>query len=134
MHQIVVPPELLDAAEAKWAPPDDPVFQLVPPDFESQVVRCFEDMGKPDVTFDTFWYVYCGLRDLVEIAVPSDVVITLSENTRDDADGVLDSFALAHLGEPELEGIMVEVDDIDEDIEGVIRVEFTNEEGGDQLL
>ena len=63
--QIIVPPDMLDEAEAKWAPADDPIFQLAPPDFEPYVTQCFEDLGNPEVTFNTFWDVYCGLWDLV---------------------------------------------------------------------
>ena len=101
--QVIVPPDVLDAAEAKWAPSDDPVFQLVPLDFEPYVTQCFEDMEKPEVNFDTFWDVYRELRDLVEIAVPGDVTEALSESTRD-GDGTPEPFALAHLKEPDLQG------------------------------
>lgn len=122
-------------AEEKWSPPDDPVFQLVPPDFESHVTRCFEDLGKPDVTFDTFWDVYRLLRDLVETAVPDGVALALGESIRDDTDGVPESFELAHLDEPDIRGIAVGVDESGGGDEGgALYVEFTNEEGGDQLF
>lgn len=52
---------MLDAAEEKWAPIDDPVFQLVPLSFKPYVTQCFENMGKPEVNFETFWDVYCRL-------------------------------------------------------------------------
>ena len=96
---------MLDEAEAKWAPPGDPIFQLAPPDFEPYVTQCFEDLGNPKVTFDTFWDVYCELQDLVEVAIPGDITMTLSKSIRGDADGMLEPFELVHLKEPEFKGI-----------------------------
>lgn len=125
---------MLEAAEAKWAPPEDPVFQLVPPDFESRITQCFEDLKKPVVNFDTFWDVYCDLRDLVETVVPDDLMVTLTESIRDDDDGVPESFTFAHMNEPDLGGVEADVDG-DEDIEdGALYVDFTIEEGRDQLF
>lgn len=122
---------MLDAAEAKWAPADDPVFQLIPLNFEPYVVQCFEDLGKPEVNFGTFWDVYCGLRDLVEITVPSDVTVTLSDSIRDD-DHQVEPFALAYLNEPDLGDDGGE--DGDDDEGGVLCVAFTHEEDGDELF
>lgn len=122
---------MLDEAEAKWAPPGDPVFQLAPPDFEPYVAQCFEDLGNPEVTFDTFWDVYCELQDLVEVAIPGDIAMTLSESIRGDADGMLEPFELVHLKEPEFKGIE---DDENEEEDDAPYVDFTNEEDEDQLF
>ena len=126
---------MLDEAEAKWAPVDDPVFQLVPLDFEPYVTQCFEDLGKPEVNFKTFWDVYRELRDLVEVTVPGDITVALSE--RDNGDSPLEPFALEHLKEPDLR-VSGDGDDEDEDEdegEGeVLRVVFTNEEDMDELF
>jgi len=138
LGQVVVPPAVLDAAEAKWAPPDDPVFQIVPSDFKSYLTQCFEDLGKPEVNFETFWDVYCGLRDLVGVAVPGNVTVTLSESTGDGDNGMLEPFALAHLKELDLgvdgegsEGYDEDGEDVEEEFP---HVDFTNEEGGDELF
>ena len=129
---------MLNAAEEKWAPPDDPVFQLIPLDFKPYVTRCFEELGKPVVDFHTFWDVYCKLRDLVEITVPDVVVETLSESITDDSSGVSEPFAFAHLKKPVLGDIVVdEVDEGEfgenEDEGEVLHVDFTNEEDRDEL-
>jgi hypothetical protein len=129
--QVVVPSDVLDEAEAKWAPPDDPVFQLVPPDFEVYVTQCFEDLGKPQVTFGTFWDVYCQLRDLVDTAVPGDVVVTLGTTIRDDDDGVPVPFALDKLQEQNLED---EGGEDEGEGDEPLRVDFTHEEGRDELF
>ena len=123
---------MLDEAEAKWAPPDDPVFQLVPLSFAPYVTQCFKDLGEPEVTFDTFWDVYCGLWDLLEMAVPDGVVTTLNESIRNDVGGAKEPFELADLEEPDLEVI---VDDENGDSEDEAPcVDFTNEIGKDQLF
>jgi len=133
--QVVVPPDVLDEAEAKWAPPDDPVFQLVPLDFEYYVTRCFEDLGKPEVNFDTFWDVYHGLRDLVEVTVPGNIAATLNENTGDDSDGIVELPAHAYLKELDFVADDGESDggDGEDDEIGFPFVDFTNEEGRDEL-
>jgi hypothetical protein len=131
MFQIIVLPDMLDEAEAKWAPPEDPVFQLVPPTFENYVTQCFEDLGKPEVTFETFWDVYCELWDLVEVAVPEDVTMTLGESIRSDV-GMKEPFELVDLEEPQLGHVVESEDDGGED--EVPCVDFTNEKGRDQLF
>jgi len=125
---------LLEAAEAKWAPPEDPVFQLVPPDFESHVTQCFEDLEKPEVTFNNFWDVYCELRDLVGAVVPDDLTVLLSESILDDADGAPEPFALADLKEPDLGGVRIDTDENEDIQDEALYVDFTLEEGIDQLF
>ena len=44
--------------EALYAPPDDPVFQLVPPSFHDYVTNLYSKIGQPAVTVDTFWTIY----------------------------------------------------------------------------
>jgi hypothetical protein len=46
LEQVLVPDHLLDEAEKKWAPDDDPIFQLVPPDFQVIVSQCYDDLGQ----------------------------------------------------------------------------------------
>ena len=124
-------------AEAEWAPPDDPVFRLVPPDFESYVAQCFKDLGEPEVNFDTFWDVYHGLRDLVEITVPDDVVVILrgsvmmSEKCIEREAQVKSKYEGEAQIESEYEGeVQVESEDEGE----MVHVDFTNEEGRDELF
>ena len=44
--------------EQEWAPPDDPVFRLVPATFEQQAATLYQTIGQPDVSSATFWTVY----------------------------------------------------------------------------
>jgi len=47
--------------EQEWAPPDDPVFRLVPPTFAEQATALYTAMGQPAVSSLTFWVVYVDL-------------------------------------------------------------------------
>jgi hypothetical protein len=44
--------------EQEWAPPSDPVFQLVPATFEQQAAMLYQTLGQPVVSSTTFWTVY----------------------------------------------------------------------------
>lgn len=64
--QITVPDELLSEAEAEYAPPSDPVFELVPPAFQAHISSAYGAIGSPTITFNSFWDVYLRLRDAVD--------------------------------------------------------------------
>jgi hypothetical protein len=49
---------LIDEVEQLFAPPDHPVFQLVPPIFEQRIVHLYREIGSPVVTSDSFWVIY----------------------------------------------------------------------------
>lgn len=67
----MVSPELFDEMEQEWAPPDDPVFQLVPPTFQEQVSELYANIGSPDISSLNFWEVYKKLLDAFH-ALPED--------------------------------------------------------------
>lgn len=56
--QIHVEDDILDDVEAKWCPSDNPVFLLVPPEFELVAEGVYAEVGRPDVTSQSFWLVY----------------------------------------------------------------------------
>ncbi|KAF8151403.1 hypothetical protein B0H34DRAFT_755565 [Crassisporium funariophilum] len=68
---VVISPELFDEVEKEWAPPDDPVFQLVPPTFGEQASALYASIGSPSVSSLTFWAVYSDLLDAF-LALPHD--------------------------------------------------------------
>ena len=49
--------------EARYAPPDHPVFELVPQAFHEHVSNLYTVIGQPEVTIETFWDIF---RDLLE--------------------------------------------------------------------
>ena len=49
--------------EQLYAPPDDPVFELVPANFAHYIQILYENMGSPTVTGENIWDIY---RDLVQ--------------------------------------------------------------------
>ena len=46
-----------------YAPPDHPVFELVPPLFHERVSQLYTAIGQPEVTITSFWDIY---RNLLE--------------------------------------------------------------------
>lgn len=60
-----MPPELLDEMEALYAPPDHPVFQLVPPIFHERATELYLAIGQPELNIDTFWNVYRNLLNML---------------------------------------------------------------------
>lgn len=44
--------------EQEWAPPNDPVFRLVPATFEQQAAMLYHTIGQPVVSSATIWIVY----------------------------------------------------------------------------
>ncbi|GBE90060.1 hypothetical protein SCP_1800820 [Sparassis crispa] len=59
--KILVPSELLDEFELRWAPPDHPIFQLTLPEFVALSRQLYDGLRQPAVSSDTFWGVYSAL-------------------------------------------------------------------------
>lgn len=59
--QILVPAHLIDATEAKFAPPNNPVFQFIPPLFDTLMYSLYAAIGLPAVSSQSLWDVYCAL-------------------------------------------------------------------------
>jgi len=51
--------------EALYAPPNHPVFELVPPVFHEHVSRLYIMIGQPQVNITTFWDIYLDLLKLL---------------------------------------------------------------------
>lgn len=49
---------MLDELEQIYAPPDHPVFQLVPTTFRKIATKLYGEIGSPIVDFKSFWPVY----------------------------------------------------------------------------
>ncbi len=56
-------------AEEKWAPPDHPVFELVPPAFDKFINGIYDMAGNPTVKFAQFWGIYKHMLALAEAHV-----------------------------------------------------------------
>lgn len=67
MHrQVKVEQEALDHVRQLYAPPDDPVFELVPPVFARHAHALYEAMGHPEVTSNNVWDIYRGILQGLE--------------------------------------------------------------------
>jgi len=69
--KITVPDDVLEDAEAEYAPPSDPVFEIVPPAFQVHISSAYTTIGSPTITFDSFWNIYRQLRDAVDHTLTS---------------------------------------------------------------
>lgn len=47
--------------EQEFSPPNHPVFELVPPEFEQIIAIFYEELGSPTVEKATFWTIYNNL-------------------------------------------------------------------------
>ncbi|KAJ6504315.1 hypothetical protein C8R47DRAFT_968620 [Mycena vitilis] len=56
-----------------WAPPSDPVFELVPPGFEAEVSQLYLALGSPEVTIHSLWTVYSALLQAFRQAGVDDI-------------------------------------------------------------
>ena len=98
---------------------------------------CYQDLGRPPVTFESFWNVYIDLRDRVDATIPLDIVTSLNQSifSEHEEDDHIE-FALEHLKAPELDmRNAVEVDEEEEDIgEGTGGEDVDVDENGDDLF
>lgn len=123
---------MLARAEEEWAPADDPIFQLVPPSFQEIVVECYNNLGRPTVTFKSFWEVYCDLRDVVDATIPPSTITGLSQSISSEP-GEDVEFTMADLASPELNvRNAVDIDERGDEEEGFL-VSFTVDDDQDQL-
>ena len=128
--QVLIPDSLLDKAEEKWAPADDPIFDLVPPPFQNIADRCYDDLGRPSVTVKSFWTIYCALHDKVDATIPLAVITSLNRSILSEpGEGDLEAPGLG-MGNAVGAG-EVYVDEEDE--EDVFSVSFTIDNDQDQL-
>ena len=55
--------------EQDYAPPDDPVFDLVPYTFAVHANAVWTDMGSPEPQFSNAWDIYLRIRDALRSMV-----------------------------------------------------------------
>ena len=72
--------------EQEWASPDDPVFQLVPPTFEKQVIVLYNIMECPAISSLSFWSVYEELLSLFRALPASPELDKIFNTTEMDAE------------------------------------------------
>ncbi|KAH8999865.1 hypothetical protein EDB86DRAFT_3075541 [Lactarius hatsudake] len=62
-YKVSISPEVFDKMEKKYAPPDDPVFKLVPHAFAVHANAVWMAMGSPQPQFNNAWEIYLHIRD-----------------------------------------------------------------------
>jgi hypothetical protein len=98
----VVPSELFDEMEALYAPPEHPVFELVPATFHNHVSEAYSAIGEPNVNMETFWEVYLRLRQQLEPHHQSLTEVLTSCHNQDDSVDIplLPNMEQFRLGQP----------------------------------
>jgi hypothetical protein len=78
---------LIDRVEQQWAPPGDPIFDLVPPIIHEHISAAYNNIGRPAVDFNSFWDVYDWLRDAADVAPLSQAASDALEAQEPDSAG-----------------------------------------------
>ncbi|KAG1884748.1 hypothetical protein F4604DRAFT_1878695 [Suillus subluteus] len=85
--KVPVPSALFDEVEAIYAPPDHPVFDLVPPSFKQHAQYLYTSLGKPQVSSDSFWNVYqMLLAQFLAIEGEDGLIVLLSQGVMEPED------------------------------------------------
>ena len=91
--------------EQLYAPPDHPVFTLVPPTFHGRAMELYQSIGEPEVTVGSFWDIYRKilgrLREPVDDQLTEEL-LTFQANTINNAEGMdlLPNMEPFRLGQP----------------------------------
>jgi hypothetical protein len=91
--------------ESLYAPPDHPVFTLVPTTFHERVTQLYMSIGQPVVTVKTFWDIYCNLLGMLREPADdqmTDVLDTFQANINNSAQdmALLPNIEPFRLGKP----------------------------------
>ncbi|KAF8262051.1 hypothetical protein EI94DRAFT_1773282 [Lactarius quietus] len=62
-YKVAVPSETFNEIEQKYAPPNDPIFDLVPHTFAVHANAIWTDMRSPEPEFRNVWEIYLHIRD-----------------------------------------------------------------------
>ena len=91
--------------EQLYAPPDHPVFTLVPPTFHERVTELYRSIGEPEVTIKSFWDIYRRLLERLREPLDNqltDVLKTFQVNVDSSAEdmALLPNMEPLRLGQP----------------------------------
>ncbi|KAJ7576955.1 hypothetical protein C8J56DRAFT_1114407 [Mycena floridula] len=87
---IGVNDQILDDAAQKWACPEHPVFELTPASFHECAQAAYESLGSPPVARETFWTVYCQLKQALEAQqLPSELHSQWQSNYNDGFEAIV---------------------------------------------
>ncbi|KAF9056938.1 hypothetical protein BDP27DRAFT_1152244, partial [Rhodocollybia butyracea] len=66
--RVLIDPDsdYIKEAEQLYAPPDHPVFELVPPEFNHWITQYYHQIGSPQVNHHTLWEIYECLLEKFE--------------------------------------------------------------------
>ncbi|KZV88399.1 hypothetical protein EXIGLDRAFT_798661 [Exidia glandulosa HHB12029] len=83
--KVLVDPAIVDATEARFAPSDHPVFELVPAWFKFKIEAAYAGLNAPVVSVSTFWETFRALlRAVSGDLTPEDLHLIHSRPREDD--------------------------------------------------
>jgi hypothetical protein len=94
--KLPVPAELLNELEVQFAPPDHEVFQLTPPAFDQHASLFYNSLGRPQVSYDSFWDIYRQILHLFQVneGQPEDMpTVSLANTLAEELDSHFDTIA-----------------------------------------
>ncbi|KAF8274172.1 hypothetical protein EI94DRAFT_1696117 [Lactarius quietus] len=128
-YKISVPPAVFDKMERKYAPPYDPVFDLVPYAFAEQANAVWTAMGSPQLEFDNAWEIYLQMRDALRAVTQRQTLQQILLSTCE-PQNCLDE--IPHDLRPTDEDDLLVVDDSDDkDTNPVVDLTDINEDHGE---
>jgi hypothetical protein len=81
-QQIATSADVFDEMAEIYAPPDHPVFQLVPPLFDELANKHYAAIGEPIVTSDTFWDIYHNVLECFRHSADEELNGILADSDR----------------------------------------------------
>lgn len=67
------PEHITEVRNLYSAPPDDPLFHLVPPAFRAVADDAYASLDAPPVTFESIWNIYTDMLAIIRTLMESDV-------------------------------------------------------------
>ncbi|KAF8259295.1 hypothetical protein EI94DRAFT_1707224 [Lactarius quietus] len=133
-YKISIPSTDFDEIEKKYAPPDDPVFELVPRAFAEQANAVWTAMGSPQPKFDNTWEIYLHMRDVLRAvtAEPESLQQILSSlSTSCEPQNSPNKIPATLMPTIEEDDLLVMDDEDDEDVIPIVDLTDLDEDGKD---
>ena len=127
--------------EQEFAPPDDPVFDLVPYTFGVRANAVWADMGSPEPQFSNAWDVYLHIRDALQTMAWDgafrECLSAASQSAEHYSEvdyGQGEDERLADLSDDEGDVPIVDRTDTDESEDELLVVDLSDDEGGTLIV
>lgn len=73
---------MVNQLEQEYAPPSHEVFQLTPSAFHQAATAVYNELGQPEVTYDSFWTVYQRLLAGIEAVAAGKLMVVMDAHAQ----------------------------------------------------